>query len=340
MVLTSLNSMFMLHAAFSVGDSRYNIRPFDVSRDQVALEEICKNVYGGKDYLPHTAASLVTDPHCCFMCITDAESDRIVAVGNAKKIRPGMAWLEAVRTCEKHRGKGLARKLTQHLVDLSKEDLHEVFTCTSGSNIAMRKVFDKTEMRKLHQIHLCSFSLLADLPGWGSKDLRVPQTLLRAINAEKLVCDEARTMKWSQIRTESELNTVLERVKAEGGIGLLPGFYDILSKEAVNEALSRGCVWKLDTKNNAAAVFSFIREEKIKSLRSKWVCSIATTSAVALDSAIWKACSDECLSYLGEDVAFALCFDGAVPVNDSTSSLFHALPLADDPCLLFGTSII
>jgi len=332
-------------ALMSYSDESYRLRPYSATRDHNALSSICADVYGGYDYLPRVAEILASDPKSSFLILADATTERPVAVANARRFHRRMSWLEAVRTCREHRGRGLAQRLTQSLVDLSREQHHELLSCTVESNCAMQSVFAKVGMRRVGRIHQCSFGKLREIPGWaaeGDGEVVAAQSLLKSIGAESLVHDAARTMEWQPVDSEDKLDNVLKVIQDQGGIGHLVGLYELLSDDSIHHCLESGRVWKLaidddrDGTGAGAAVMAMTREEKISSLRSPWVCSISATTAKALEAAIWHACSDQCLSLLDGHVAFAVAFDGAVPIEEG--SLAQALPLADDACLLFSSA--
>lgn len=325
----------------------YIIRKFDTAKDLDALHDICRNVYGGSDYLPKTAPILASDPNSCFYVMADDETDRPAAVGNARKFKPRMSWLEAIRTCEEHRGRGLARRLTQSLIDLSRsEHGSEVYSCTVASNVAMQRVFDRVGMMKLGQIHQCSFAELQKLPGWAAggddhdddDDNATPLPLLQSLGIEEQTCD----MESTSISSQEELNETLTQIKAKGGIGHLVGLYELLPDDAVNDSLKSGRMWKLACNSKEdVAVVAVAREEKISSLKSPWVCSISATSIEALEAALWHACSNQSLKTLEGHVAFTVAFDVCgIPLDTegSISPTVKTLPLTDDACLLFGSS--
>jgi len=420
---------------------RYEIRPFDPRTDQAALVDICRNVYGGSDYLPNISRQLASDPSCTFLAAaaaaviddddgTDDEHPKlalVAAVGNLRVIKKKtgnvVMWLEAVRTCRRHRRRGLARRLVSELLllvaagggagkgstatapsfaleeggdndsnnnnnnnDSNDSDCREkgsgvvaVYSCTVKSNIAMQKVFDKVGMKLIGKIHQCSFKELQKLPGWGTdeeanngRDSRriadaapLQQPLLQSIGLAETAIPEARRRiavaeNWSVVESEHELDAILAdfRRKSSKAIGHLVGLYELLPDSAVGEAIRSGRVWKLRRESSSSApastttepatsaVLAFTRDEKIASLRSKWVCTVSATSAAAFDSAMWYACygchSTSSTATLREvlegDVAFTVAFDAAIPMIDEDSVVAKALPLTDDDCLLFGTT--
>ena len=326
--------------------SSYRLRKFDVDKDMDAIQEICRSVYGGSDYLPKTAPALAGDPNSSFVVLANIDTDRPAAVGNARRFKPNMSWLEAIRTCPDHRGRGLARQLTQLLIESSHSEHGDaMYSCTVESNVAMRKVFDRTGMKRLGQIHQCSFADLKKLPGWAADgDAVPPEPLLPSLGvADDSISDVAKQMQLTAISSEDELNKELARIRDKGGIGHLVGLYELLPDEGVRKSLDAKRVWKLSSKTNPKedfALIALVHEAKISSLKSPWVCSVSATSMVALEGALWNACSAQCVKSMGAHVAFTVAFDVCgVPIDSlNVPAAVKALPLTDDACLLFGST--
>ena len=326
--------------------SSYRLRKFDVDKDMGAIHDICKSVYGGSDYLPKTAPALAGDPNSSFVVLANIDTDRPAAVGNARRFKPNMSWLEAIRTCPNHRGRGLARQLTQSLIESSHSEHGDaMYSCTVESNVAMRKVFDRTGMKRLGQIHQCSFADLKKLPGWAADDDAVPpEPLLSSLGVDDdSISDIAKQMQLTAISSEDELNKELARIRDKGGIGHLVGLYELLPDEGVRKSLDAKQVWKLSSATNPKedfALVALVHEAKISSLKSPWVCSISATSMVALEGALWNACSAQCVESMGDHVAFTVAFDVCgVPMDSlNVPAAVKALPLTDDDCLLFGST--
>ena len=333
--------------------SSYRLRKFDVEKDMEAIHDICRDVYGGADYLPKTAPVLADDPNSSFFVLADITTDRPAAVGNARRFKPNMSWLEAIRTCPDHRSRGLARQLTESLIESSHSEHGDaMYSCTVQSNLAMRKVFERTNMKELGQIHQCSFAELKTLPGWAADDdgggdasSVLPKPLLSSLGiTDESISDHAKQMQMTQISSEDQLNKELALIQAKGGIGHLVGLYELLPDEGIRKSLDANRVWKVSSTTNPSdfALLALVHEAKISSLKSPWVCSISATSLVALEGALWNACSDHCLRRITGQVAFTVAFDVCgEPVdgqNDNMPAAVKALPLTDDACLLFGST--
>eukprot|EP00568_Trieres_chinensis_P005390 CAMPEP_0183309042 /NCGR_PEP_ID=MMETSP0160_2-20130417/23661_1 /TAXON_ID=2839 ORGANISM="Odontella Sinensis, Strain Grunow 1884" /NCGR_SAMPLE_ID=MMETSP0160_2 /ASSEMBLY_ACC=CAM_ASM_000250 /LENGTH=349 /DNA_ID=CAMNT_0025472983 /DNA_START=96 /DNA_END=1145 /DNA_ORIENTATION=+ len=335
--------------------STYSVRPFETTSDLPHLEEICRDVYDGTDYLPKTAPSIVADPSCSFVVLTRENNESLengmggveknsvgvpLAVANLRRSHlPGVCWLEAVRTSNAHRNRGLAKSIVTKLLDDASSYGEDTLTCTVKSNIAMRKVLEGAGMKVLGQIHIGSFSALKELPGWGADDTnRETKPLLSALGIDDLVGEEAQSMQWKAVRTREELERALSLVKEAGGSGYMPGTWELVSEEVLEESLRKGLIYQMKGgyDRRDAAVIAFVRDERIQSLRSPWVCSVAATTSAAADAAIWRACAPGLPPVLpGGHVGFVPVIDGAVPI-ETTGSLCASLPL-DSECVLYGT---
>jgi len=311
------------------------VRHFDISKDQAALEDICANVYGGSDYLPSEGKNLAEDPNCSFLVLASEYNDKPLAVANHRRINSSLSWLECVRTCEQHRGKGLATKLIRNIVEESLAEGRQLMSCTVSSNTAMMRVFEKFGMTQLCRLRSIKSEELREQPGWSPGDERFAQPILKTFGLEQLVSERARNAQWNLVKSNSEIGVILEMVGKCGGNKNIPGLYEILDDSTkLMDALTKERIYSLRWENDEVAMIAMVLDDRINSLRSKWVCSIIATSSEAFDSALWHSCSAEVLHKLNADVAFHVVFDDAVPlINGSIAS---SLPLVTDPCVLYG----
>ena len=319
----------------------WEVRPFEPSRDQSDLEQMCRNTFGGSDYLPKMALTYDKDPNCHFQVLARADDGTCAAVANMRMLNRKMAWLEAVRTSENCRNKGLAyrllRSMLHHAVGLGYE---QVLSCTIASNTPMRRVFDKLQMTELTQIQMIKFDALRALPGWAANDTQPCQHLLESLDIENLVSETARASKWSIVQSPSELEAILQDIQARGGCGLMPGIYEVIDGHRVQESIDQQLVLSLqDSKNQAVMVF--LRDMRISSLKSNWSLSLAGTHDEHLQAALWHACSSEIQSKLAQGTddnaaGFTVAFEGVIPIDGPFCS---ALPLTEETCFVYGTCL-
>ena len=343
--------------SFMSKDKSVKIRPFDLSRDMNNLKSICENVYGGTDYLVSVAPSLAENTKTCSFLVLQDEDDAVkndidyVAVANYKRTGPSSAWLECVRTSEKYNGKGYATMIVQHMVQLAKLEKRSLSSCTISSNTAMQSVFRKCGFQSSGSLHVTSFGALLKLKGWSSSNHHhpseqndsnshhPPQNLIDALGLQHLIGIEAKELvehnNWYQVHDVAEATHLIKQVGELGGCGNAPSIYNILSEEDLEEAVRHHRIYALNHAEHPPALLVFHRDDRIKSLRSPWVCSVTATTATALESALWLAItSKEILAQLDGHTSFFLAFDSAIPIDDE-ESLPANLPLAKDTCMLY-----
>jgi len=319
----------------------WQMRPYNPSRDQSRLEEMCRNNFGGNDYLPKMALTFEKDPNCHFQTLARVNDNACAAVANMRMLNQNMAWLEAVRTCENYRNQGLAHRLLQcMIVDAVDMGYKQVLSCTIASNTAMRRVFDKLQMKELTHIQMIKFDALRALPGWAANDDAPCQHLLDSLDIQHLVSASARESQWSVVKSTSELERILQEIQSKGGCGLMPGIYEVIGGQRAQESIEQQLVFSLQDHVNPA-VMVFQRDERISSLKSNWSLSLAGTHDEHLQAALWHACSPEIQCKLthktDEDVAgFTVAFEGVIPTD---GPLCSTLPLTDDMCHVYGTTL-
>ena len=371
----------------TITEAGYQLRPFDPTRerDVSSLKEICANVYGGGDYLPSMAASYVEDPLCSFLALTDATTNaEILAVANYKRLpAQNSAWIEAVRTHPNHRNKGLASKLLHSIIDVSKKenDIHQneqptnILTCTIESNVGMKRALEKVGFIQTGSIPVLQFAKLKELPGWTPDCEKEAQPLLDALDMHHLVSPItkalASTSSWCTISTENDLLERLQQCKLEGCSGYLPGLYEYIvpgpNRSDLKQSMEQGLVLTLDVNNQkeissceqsnfdenvGQIILAFTQDDRISSLKSKWVCSIVAHTQIGFELALLHAHSYDVARRMhsfnddskckkehnNEDyvtaLPFCLVFDNVVPIE--TGTLAYELPRVTDECIVFS----
>ena len=315
----------------------FKVRPFSSTTDAERLADMCSDVWNGTDYLPHIAQTFESDPLCDFVVMEEEGTGEMVAAGNLRSFDKdgGTVWIESIRVSTKFKGRGIATTLLQEFVEKSKtKGVREILSCTISSNDAMLKVFGKAEMELAGNVHWCDFGQMVKFPGWATTDTEVKAAnIIDTLGLEDVVCAEAKGEKWQTVESSEELNALLNKIQEEGGFGRLPGMGKVLGdSEYLTESIKKGLVRRHASK---PVVMALVKEPAIKSLRSKYVCSIAATNMHDIESALWEACSDEIISLLETGPAFCVAMDGCAFSKSSPSTLIQSLPLRNDPFVLY-----
>mmetsp|Transcript_30260 Transcript_30260/g.63352 ORF Transcript_30260/g.63352 Transcript_30260/m.63352 type:complete len:385 (+) Transcript_30260:1-1155(+) len=336
--------------ALTVGTDVFRLRPFSFMRDQTNLVEICKDVYGGDDYLPTTARAYEEEADCNFFVLEDETTGELVGAANLRRLDKAEKsyWVEAIRVSPEFEGRGVATILTRELCRRAREEgARQIMSCTSTGNVSMMKIFPKTgiDMEPVSKFRFPNFRKYSKLPGWSlseqGKDYDngpKAENILKALDLEHLVGDESRNRIWDPIESRVELNSVLRTAIPFGRSGHLPaiGTMRILNEE-LEESIQRGLVRSLRRrkKDDPPAIFALVKRENREGLRSRYMCSIVATTSEDFDTALWEACKAEYVPSLRGNPAFALMFElldsphpdsllgsGSLPVGD-TDLLFY-----------------
>lgn len=258
-----------------------------------------------------------------------------------------------------------------------------LLTCTIQSNQSMIRALTKSGFNQCNTIPILQFSTLTNLPGWKQNCQLVAQPLLHALELTHLVSPIAKALSssssWTVLSNEQQLIECLQLCKEEGGCsGYLPGLYEYIipgpNRLDLQTSLQSGLVLAFDgeeasttatTSTNTTAmeigraILVLTQDERISSLKSKWVCSIVAYTRHAFEAALWMAHSDTIARLMmhhsshgcqnekenddekkeDEDFVvatqqFCLVFDDAVPLEEGT--LAHALPRVTDECIVFS----
>jgi GNAT superfamily N-acetyltransferase len=111
--------------------------------DKAAVSELCALIWDGEDYVPEVFDEWVADPAGEFTLAFDGP--QLVALGKLTGDGPDEWWLEGLRVHPDHRGRGLARLLHEHAVQLADRVGSGVLRfATAGSNAAVHALARRT----------------------------------------------------------------------------------------------------------------------------------------------------------------------------------------------------
>lgn len=310
-----------------VGTDVFTVRPFSSTRDQDNLSEMCKNVWGGTDYLPSIARVYEADPTCEFLVLEDEATGEMAAAGNRRFIdeTETSVWLEAIRVSTKFEGRGIATNLMKELCRRSRTDgAREILSCTIDSNTPMMRLFGKEgiDMKPIRTACFPDLGALATLPGWSVSGLAGgdihSENILKAMDLEHLIKDEPKFEQWEPIESEEELKKTLEVMEKHGRLGRIPAMGKLMwmsddLKDSIVKGLVRRKVCKSD--KDPPALFALVKDRSIQSLRSQYVCSIIATVSHDFDAAVWEACKSEYVPLLDGIPSFCFMYELPFPTN-------------------------
>lgn len=330
-----------------------SVRPFEAAKDQDQLQYICRNVYGGTDYLPDQASELEQDLYCSFQALTgkqplddEKEETILLAVANLRALNDKTGWLEAVRVNEDYRGQGLATRLLQDLVTrvgAREKEYERILSVTIESNLVMQRVFQRLGMKQASKIKMTQFVEIVKLPGYASGGTEEPcQHLLDALDITHLVPAEAKNFNlWQPVTDAASLEQHLEHTSSTG---LMPGVWKLMGPKTplLMESMREGLVFALKgpSGDSIDAVMALVRDKPLSSLKSPWVLCVAGSEELQLYSALFCACfSHDIQKKLKEDVCvdgdagFGVVFDGRIALQPSLAA---KLPLRDDEAIVYS----
>lgn len=81
-----------------------------VHEDYDDIAAICKNIWGGTDYLPELFHTWVDDKGL-FLGAVDTETNKVIGTDKYSVLYDGSGWLEGLRTHKDYRGRGIGKEL-------------------------------------------------------------------------------------------------------------------------------------------------------------------------------------------------------------------------------------
>ncbi|MCW4052010.1 MAG: GNAT family N-acetyltransferase [Candidatus Bathyarchaeota archaeon] len=111
--------------------------------------EISRHVWEGHDYLPYVIRVWLNDPNSHIYGI-EVDS-HIVGLGNLRLVEKGQTgWMEGLRIHPDYRGKGLANKLTKHIISEARHlKVQRLRYTTAVDNLASLQLAEKTGFMRL-----------------------------------------------------------------------------------------------------------------------------------------------------------------------------------------------
>ncbi len=194
------------------------------SLDHPAVNELCRGIWGGKDYVPHRFPKWISDnlsyPFGIF------HGDTLQAIGNLEA-KPGKktGWVKGLRVDKTQRRKGLASRLVTHMIQKSKEiGLENLCYATSSRNTASIKLAEKLGFECINNVRY--FRLEPPFPPHprpspSINPLQVgPERLYELVKTSDIIPSDTFAIRWEFHKKDfKSLQGILERETAHVVIG-------------------------------------------------------------------------------------------------------------------------
>lgn len=244
--------------------------------DRGQIVEMCKNVFGGADYIPHVLKAYGEDPSC-FPRVATIGS-KVVAFCNLRILEndddhQDVYLLEAVRVAESERGKGFGNFVVEEtLRGFSKavqprnaythlDKQVRLLSVTVLSNLRMQKIFEKTGWTPCGVVHL--WPSHSAVEGIKKSGIDFEGRLLEVLKVTEFIPEHAlaAVTQWRQTTSPAEILQVLRQLRRAGASHLISGYYlpDTASRASrflcsEYADVEKRSVWKLERADKPPAL--------------------------------------------------------------------------------------
>jgi GNAT superfamily N-acetyltransferase len=135
-----------------IKDTPYLLRPAQPA-DATAVAALSAQIWGGDDYVPYVFDDWVADEVGEFTVVYEGE--RLAGFGKLSQLGPTEWWLEGLRVDPAYRGRGVARAMHHHIVDLFDHTGRGMLRfATEAENTPMHKLAAETSFHFVSQHYL------------------------------------------------------------------------------------------------------------------------------------------------------------------------------------------
>lgn len=116
--------------------------------------DICKDIWGGTDYLPHIFHKWVDDKG--FFLGAYTSFGKLVGCAKLSFLSDGTGWLEGLRVHKDYRNLGIGKELAKRILEIAKENLKEnkinkIAFATHSSNVESISINTKLGFKKVYE---------------------------------------------------------------------------------------------------------------------------------------------------------------------------------------------
>ncbi|CAN8071390.1 unnamed protein product [Agarophyton chilense] len=294
----------------------FQFSPYNHEAHHGQLNALCRNVYNGRDVVPHMAISFSCDPQCApyVLCGTMGVAAfvnlRLREQNPHGQPRNVLVLVDSLRVREDLRGCGLATatmSAIEHVVQSTFQPRHThvrtacFLSVTNPANTAMRNVF--------HKLKWCSHQTMYVWPIIDVvQDAQMRDTsLFNALNLSQFITDQVRTLsqQWTSIQNAEQILNIMKLLHKRGASNYRPLYYDTESAECASQFLKHHLaakeersVWCLDVHGQVQGLL-FVRA-KILDPSEPCRCSLfsaCVTNMQAAESCVVLATERLCINY-------------------------------------------
>lgn len=222
-----------------------HIREYQPDRDREAVLDICRDVYGGRDYIPRVIDSYGSDTDVLVETPSTSGTPRALLCG----ARDGSLYhIWGARTHPNARGQGIMRRMIQYVGSKANATL---ISTTIRSNTSMLRLFESEGYEEHeNEIHLWPDSSVMD-------EERCTMDFVLSHHAGALEERRQRCGGLSPCSSMEELRRGLVRARGTHHDGWMPASYEVVSSDGrvMREAMAGGDVFVSEDLNAVVAIF-------------------------------------------------------------------------------------
>ena len=125
-----------------------------VHEDYDDIADICKDIWGGTDYLPEIFHKWVDDKGL-FLGAVDTDTGKVIGTDKYSVLYDGTGWLEGLRIHKDYRGQGIGKEIAirtyrKTLEDLRSGRINKIAFSTHISSVESISLMKKLGLQMVH----------------------------------------------------------------------------------------------------------------------------------------------------------------------------------------------
>ncbi|CDF40751.1 unnamed protein product [Chondrus crispus] len=300
------------------------------AQDYDDVVELCRNVYGGKDYLPRILEALPSDPLCSPRVI--CQGDKVVAFCNLRFLESDadshhVAYIEAVRVSEDNRRQGLATRIVQETMDseiarVNSPNPVRFLSTTGHDSVAMPTIFERAGWARRGLSLIWPSDANCNAIRNSSADVRGRYLDLLKVSSFIPLAAKQCISRWRQLHDSRDILLALQDLRARGGCFLLPQYYSLNTATGASKFLQsqfskqeRREVWRLERDDRPpVTIFISVKTAAPSNQQPDQFVSVCAADVSGVECCIAFLASQEQLTY------FRISLDPLISLEDMKKS--------------------